>query len=157
VRAAEGHGRAVQVAPIKPALKPTGTQRLKLECDILLSTSAFKFNLRRYSMVTRGELLDPKEAAEILEDTEEECRGFGNLVKVLMPLPGGVPGAGGTGAGFGADPPGVGEVLLRFADLDSARRAQRSLNGRKFADRMVGATFVSEAEFNERDTPLLLP
>jgi len=44
------HGRAVQADPIKPTLKPTGTKRLKLKCDILLSTSAFKFNLRRYIM-----------------------------------------------------------------------------------------------------------
>ena len=42
-------GRAVQVAPIKPKLKPPGTKRLKLKCDILLSTSAFKFNLRRHT------------------------------------------------------------------------------------------------------------
>ena len=34
---------------MKPKLKPPGTKRLKLKCDILLSTSAFKFNLRRYS------------------------------------------------------------------------------------------------------------
>jgi len=39
----------VQVAPIKPTLKPTGTKRLKLNYDILFSTSAFKFNLRRYT------------------------------------------------------------------------------------------------------------
>jgi len=39
----------VQVDPIKPMLKPTGTKRLKLNCDILLSTSAFKLKLRRYS------------------------------------------------------------------------------------------------------------
>ena len=42
-------GRAVQVDPMKPKLKPTGTKRLKLNCDKLLSTSAFKINLRRYS------------------------------------------------------------------------------------------------------------
>jgi len=41
----------VQVDPIKPKLKPPGTKRLKLKCDILLSTSAFKFNLRRYNQV----------------------------------------------------------------------------------------------------------
>ena len=35
---------------MKPKLKPPGTKRLKLNCDILLSTSAFKFNLRRYTM-----------------------------------------------------------------------------------------------------------
>jgi len=39
----------VQIDPIKPTLKPPGTERLKLECDILLSTFAFKFNLRRYN------------------------------------------------------------------------------------------------------------
>jgi len=34
---------------MKPTLKPPGTKHLKLKCDILLSTSAFKFNLRRYN------------------------------------------------------------------------------------------------------------
>jgi hypothetical protein len=33
---------------MKPMLKPPGTQHLKLKCDVLLSTSAFKFSLRRY-------------------------------------------------------------------------------------------------------------
>jgi len=31
-------------------LKPTKTKRLKVKCDTLLSTSAFKFNLRRYTL-----------------------------------------------------------------------------------------------------------
>jgi len=35
---------------MKPMLKPPGTRRLKLNCDKLLSTFAFKFNLRRYNM-----------------------------------------------------------------------------------------------------------
>ena len=35
---------------MKPKLNPPGTKRLKVNFDILLSTSAFKFNLRRYSM-----------------------------------------------------------------------------------------------------------
>jgi len=41
----------VQVDPMKPKLKPPGPKRLKLMCDILLSTFAFKFNLRRCSKV----------------------------------------------------------------------------------------------------------
>ena len=45
-------GKAVQVDPVKPKLKTLGTKRLKLQCDILLSTSAFKFNLRRYNPAT---------------------------------------------------------------------------------------------------------
>jgi len=42
-------GGAVQVDPIKPTLKPPGTERLNLKCDILLLNFAFKFNLRRYN------------------------------------------------------------------------------------------------------------
>jgi len=33
---------------MKPKWTPPGPKRLKLKCDILLSTSAFKFNLRLY-------------------------------------------------------------------------------------------------------------
>jgi len=40
----------VPVDPIKPTLKAPGSERLKLKCDELLSTSAFNFNLRRYTM-----------------------------------------------------------------------------------------------------------
>jgi len=42
----------VQVDPIKPKLKPPGNKRLKLKNDMLLSTSAFKSNLRRYILAT---------------------------------------------------------------------------------------------------------
>ena len=38
----------MQVDPIKSKLKPPGTGRLKLKYDVLLSTYAFKFKLRRY-------------------------------------------------------------------------------------------------------------
>jgi len=44
-----GHGQAVQVESMKPKLKPPGSKRLKLKWEILLSNSAFKFNLRRYT------------------------------------------------------------------------------------------------------------
>lgn len=102
--------------------------------------------VRLKGMVTRDELLDPSEAAEILEDTQEECRGFGSLIKAVMPLP--------AAEGEAGDPPGVGEMFLRFADVDSARRAQRSLNGRKFADRLVTAVFIAEAEYVAKDAAI---
>ena len=38
----------MQVDPIKPTLKAPGTKRFKLGFDGPLSTSAFRFNLRRY-------------------------------------------------------------------------------------------------------------
>jgi len=43
-------GRVVQVDPMNPKLKPPGTKRLKPKCDGKLSTSAFKFNSRRYDL-----------------------------------------------------------------------------------------------------------
>ena len=39
----------MQLEPVKPKLKPSETKRLKQKCDTQLSTSAFKFNLRRYT------------------------------------------------------------------------------------------------------------
>ena len=42
-------GKAVQVDPVKPMLKPPETKRLKPKCDGPLSNFAFEFNLRRYN------------------------------------------------------------------------------------------------------------
>jgi hypothetical protein len=48
---AVGPGGAVQVDPIKPTLKAHGFKRLTLVRDHPLSSFAFKFYLRRYSLV----------------------------------------------------------------------------------------------------------
>jgi hypothetical protein len=40
---------------MKPKLKPPGTKRLKLNCDILLSTSAFEFIVRRHSQAAASD------------------------------------------------------------------------------------------------------
>ena len=47
---AADYGKAVQVGPIKAMLKAPGYKRLKLNYDVLLSTFAFKVDLRRYIM-----------------------------------------------------------------------------------------------------------
>ena len=39
----------MQVDPVNFKLKPPGKQRLKLKCDVLLSISAFKLDLRCYT------------------------------------------------------------------------------------------------------------
>ena len=44
----------MQVDPIKPTLKTPGTKRLKLEYGGLLSSVAFRFNVRRYKLVAGG-------------------------------------------------------------------------------------------------------
>ena len=45
----------MQVDPIKPTLKAPGSNCLKLKCDEPLSNFAFKFNLRRHTMVSPNE------------------------------------------------------------------------------------------------------
>ena len=57
----------MRVDSIKPKLKPPGTNCLDLNRDILLSTSAFKINLRRYTkgripLVGCGGVSDGKDA-----------------------------------------------------------------------------------------------
>jgi len=49
----------VQVDPVKPMLKPPGTKHWKLKCDELLSSFAFKFNLRRYIQVEANATVSP--------------------------------------------------------------------------------------------------
>ena len=44
----------MQGDPIKPTLKAPGSERLKLYCDELPSNLAFKFNLRRYTVLRGG-------------------------------------------------------------------------------------------------------
>ena len=62
----------MQVDPLKPKLKPPGSKRLKLKCDTLLSTSAFKFNLRRYTLA-----LEMREKiAGATSDSAEAVREF---------------------------------------------------------------------------------
>jgi len=65
----EGLGRAVQVDPIKPTLNAPGPKPLKLKCDKLLSTCAFKSNLRRFNLE-----LKRLKAAERLEAEKERAR-----------------------------------------------------------------------------------
>jgi len=71
----------VQDDSIKPMLKPSGTKHLQLEYDILLSTFAFKFNLRRYTLVPRGtHPMDhsvAEEAAAVLQFVAEQLAGWG--------------------------------------------------------------------------------
>ena len=50
VHQAAAQGEAAQVDPINPTFKAPGTKRLKQKNDELLSSFAFKINLRRYTM-----------------------------------------------------------------------------------------------------------
>ena len=63
-------GRAVQVDSFKPVLKAPTVQRMKLYFDKLLSTVAFKSNLRRYCKVGTDERFLDTGLARVLEAAE---------------------------------------------------------------------------------------
>ena len=75
----------MQVPPIKPALKAPGTKHLKLKCDTLLLTSAFKFNLRRY--------------IGVVDATQYARFNAYDLVATTVAVPAGGGGGGGSTAG----------------------------------------------------------
>jgi hypothetical protein len=62
-------GRAVQVDPMKPKMKPPGAKRLKLKNDERPFRFAFKFNLRRYNLErAAGELDNERDAHVAMKD-----------------------------------------------------------------------------------------
>ncbi|KAG5461079.1 MAG: hypothetical protein BJ554DRAFT_6786 [Olpidium bornovanus] len=86
-------------------------------------------------MVTKEELANDEEYADILDDIRDEASKFGNVleIKIPRPLP---PGEG--------EVPGVGKIFVRYTTAEEATAALRALSGRKFADRTVLTSFITE-------------
>lgn len=59
-----------------------------------------------------------------------------NLVIIPRPPPPGQPA-----------PPGLGKVIVEFADVAGAVKAQSVLNGRRFGGRTVVATYLTEGQY----------
>jgi len=89
--------------------------------------------------VTPAELADDGEYSEILEDMKEECGRYGAVRSLHIPRP--------NTAG-GPDPPGVGKVIVEYADVSGAMAGRTAMHGRRFAGRTVSATFLPEAAFS---------
>jgi len=56
----------VQGAPIKPTVKAPGTERLNLQYDTLLSSVAFKFNLRRFTQAAHARACHSQVLSEVV-------------------------------------------------------------------------------------------
>jgi hypothetical protein len=76
----------VQIDPIKPKLKPPGTQRLKLEHDGLLSNFGFRCNLSRYIEEGEGAGADIKPAAAAAAAGQDVFPGRETLKRRLLLL-----------------------------------------------------------------------
>jgi len=83
-------------------------------------------------MVTEDDLKDDNEYKEILDDIEQECKSYGNVVSVIIPRPG---------------QPGCGKVFVEYTNVEEAQRAIKELQGRTFADRFIIAGHFSEERY----------
>ncbi len=72
--------------------------------------------------------------SEILEDIQEECQKYGQILEMKIPRP----------SGGSRQSAGVGKIYIKYDTPESAKKALQSLAGRKFADRTVVTTYFSE-------------
>ena len=89
----------------------------------------------RHMPITEEELASDEDYEEILEDTKEECSGFGMLKNIEIPR---------TGVGKG-------EIFLEYLSKDDAANAIKQLQGRTFDGTKVEATYYDEAKFALKD------
>ncbi|GAB5370853.1 hypothetical protein AAMO2058_001528900 [Amorphochlora amoebiformis] len=88
------------------------------------------------NMVTKPELEDDEEYAEIMEDVEEESKKFGAVVKVVIPRP-------------GMEIGGVLKVFVEYETVEQAQEALRKLRGRRFGQSVVDGGFWPMEQWKE--------
>lgn len=92
------------------------------------------------NMVTPEELVDEEEYEDILEDIREECSKFGVVRSLEIPRP--VPGV---------EVPGCGKVFIEFSTIPECQKAQHSLTGRKFSNRVVVTSYFEPDKYHRRE------
>lgn len=85
--------------------------------------------------ITDEELANDEDYEEILEDTKDECSGFGMLKNIEIPRTG----------------DGKGRIFLEYLSKDDAANAIKQLQGRTFDGKKVEATYFDETKFALRD------
>jgi len=92
------------------------------------------------NMVTPDELGDEEEYEDIVEDIREECSKYGAVKSIEIPRP--VPGV---------DVPGLGKVFIEFLGIPECQKAQHSLTGRKFSNRVVVTSYFDPDKYHRRE------
>lgn len=92
------------------------------------------------NMVQADELQDEEEYEDIVEDIREECSKYGAVKSIEIPRP--VPGV---------DVPGLGKVFIEFLGIPECQKAQHSLTGRKFSNRVVVTSYFDPDKYHRRE------
>ncbi|KAJ2824338.1 hypothetical protein FBU31_004023 [Coemansia sp. 'formosensis'] len=92
------------------------------------------------NMVTVSDLADDLEYTDILEEVQEECSNYGQIVSVVIPRP--------APEGSEEKVPGLGKIFVEYADVAAASVAVKELSGRQFAGHTVIATYITKTDFD---------
>ena len=111
----------------------------KLEVPYYASSSSRVIQI--INILTPEDLMDDDEYKEILEDIRGECMNFGTVLNVELPRPD-------RATSFASL--SVGKVFVKFATIESAKRARFNLSGRRFNGRLAVGSFYPENYFDVR-------
>ncbi|NP_001040494.1 splicing factor U2AF 50 kDa subunit isoform X2 [Bombyx mandarina] len=92
------------------------------------------------NMVTPDELRDEEEYEDILEDIKEECNKYGVVRSIEIPRP-----------IEGVEVPGCGKVFVEFNSIADCQKAQQTLTGRKFSNRVVVTSYFDPDKYHRRE------
>ena len=112
----------LQSQPSAPAVAPTAVVRLS-------------------NMTTDEDLTDDELYQDLIEDVKDECSNFGNVVSVVVPR--------GTAGGWSSND-GQGYIFVEYSSSAEALKAKSSLEGRKYAGKVVEVVFYSENSFQNK-------
>jgi len=88
------------------------------------------------NMVVEEDLADPEEYDDIVADVREECSKYGEVLDVVIPR---------------LTKPGCGKVFVAYKTKEMAQAAEASIAGRKFANRTILTTYLSEEKYQAGD------
>ncbi|XP_060523050.1 splicing factor U2AF 50 kDa subunit [Cylas formicarius] len=92
------------------------------------------------NMVTPDDLKDEEEYEDILEDIKEECNKYGVVRSIEIPRP-----------IDGVEVPGCGKVFVEFNSVLDCQKAQQTLTGRKFSNRVVVTSYFDPDKYHRRE------
>ncbi|KAG5898517.1 hypothetical protein JTB14_038470 [Gonioctena quinquepunctata] len=92
------------------------------------------------NMVTPDELKDEEEYEDILEDIKEECNKYGVVRSIEIPRP-----------IENVEVPGCGKVFVEFNSVLDCQKAQQTLTGRKFSNRVVVTSYFDPDKYHRRE------
>ncbi|OAF66982.1 U2 snRNP auxiliary factor large subunit [Intoshia linei] len=91
------------------------------------------------NMIEESELMDDEEYDDITEDVKNECSKHGTVKSMEIPRP-----------ISGVEVPSVGKIFIEFENKKQCQLAQTALAGRKFAGRIVVASFFDPDRYHKR-------